>query len=162
MPQLDPAFFASQLFWLLVTFIALFLVAWKVALPRITEVMNTRSDRIDSDLEKAEALKSEAEGVLAAYEASLAKATSEAQEIHRKQAHALAEERTRKQDELSDRLSAKAREAEEQILTEKQRAVENMRDATREVVRSAAARLIGVEIADRDADNAIRAAIEER
>ena len=66
MPQLDPSTFATQLFWLFLTFTALFLIAWKVALPRMTEVLNTRQERIEGDLEKAETLKAEAEEVLAA------------------------------------------------------------------------------------------------
>ena len=45
MPQLDPSLFPTQLFWLFVTFLALFLIAWKVALPRITEVLDAQPSR---------------------------------------------------------------------------------------------------------------------
>ena len=162
MPQLDPSHFATQLFWLFVTFLALFLIAWKVALPRITEVLDARRARIDGDLEKARGLKDEAEEVLAAYEKTLADASLQAQDIHRQLVHALTEERTRRQEELSRRLSAQARDAESRISSEKQRAVENIRDAALGVVQSAASRLIGVEVAEGDADRAIRAAMEER
>lgn len=162
MPQLDPANFASQLFWLFATFALLFLVAWKVALPRITEVLNARQERVDGDLEKAEALKMEAEDVLAAYEKSLADARSKAQEAHRKATEALAEERTRQQEALARTLSERASEAEERISAEKAQAVENIREATLDVVRSAAERLIGVRVADQEADSAIQAAIRER
>ena len=162
MPQLDPSHFATQLFWLFVTFLALFLIAWKVALPRITEVLDARRARIDGDLEKARGLKDEAEEVLAAYEKTLADASLQAQDIHRQLVHALTEERTRRQEELSRRLSAQARDAESRISSEKQRAVENIRDAALGVVQSAASRLIGIEVAEGDADRAIRAAMEER
>lgn len=162
MPQLDPSHFATQLFWLFVTFLALFLIAWKVALPRITEVLDARRARIDGDLEKARALKDEAEEVLAAYEKTLADASLQAQDIHRQLVHTLTEERTRRQEDLSRRLSAQARDAESRISGEKQRAVENIRDAALGVVQSAASRLIGVEVAEGDADRAIRAAMEER
>ena len=83
MPQLDPSLFATQLFWLFVTFLVLFLIAWKAALPRIADVLNARQNRIDGDLEKAQALKTEAEEVLATYERSLAGAATQAQDIHR-------------------------------------------------------------------------------
>lgn len=162
MPQLDPAHFPSQLFWLLVTFVALFLIAWKVALPRIAEVLNARQNRIDSDLERAQALKSEAEEVLAAYQKALADASAEAQDIHRQVVNALATERTRRQEELTRRLSGQTREAESRIAGEKQRAVENIRTATLDVVQSAAARLIGVSVPEADADKAIRSALEDR
>jgi len=162
MPQLDPTLFPTQIFWLIVTFLALFLVAWKVALPRITEVLDARQTRIDGDLEKAQTLKSEAEEVLAAYENTLATATAEAQGIHRQMLQSLTDERTRRQDELSQKLSAQTREAESRIAGEKQRAVENIRDAALDVVQSAANRLIGVDVAEADAERAIRAALEER
>lgn len=162
MPQLDPSLFATQLFWLFITFTALFLIAWKVALPRVADVLSARQDRIDADLQKAQALKSEAEAVLAAYERGLAQAVAEAQDIHRQLAQTLAAERTKRQEQLSRRLSAQTREAEGRISGEKRRAVENIREASRDVVQSAAARLIGVEVAEADADRAIRSALEDR
>ena len=106
MPQLDPSLFATQLFWLFVSFMVLFLIAWKAAVPRIADVLNARQNRIDGDLERAQALKSEAEDVLAAYERALADASAEAQEIHRQLAQSLAVERTKRQEELSRKLSA--------------------------------------------------------
>lgn len=162
MPQLDPSLFATQLFWLFVTFLALFLIAWKVALPRITEVLDARQTRIDGDLDKARALKEEAETVMASYEKTLADASVQAQDIHRQVVQALANERTKRQEELSRKLSEQAHEAESRIAGEKQRAVENIRDAALDVVQSAASRLIGVEVAEGDADRALRAAMEER
>ena len=161
MPQLDPSGFSTQLFWLFVTFMTLFLIAWKVALPRMTEVLNARQERIDGDLEKAETVKQEADEVLAAYEKVLADATSQAQEIHREAVHDLAEERTRRQEELSRRLSQQAGEAEARIDDEKQRAAEGIREAALEVVQDAAKRLIGTDIAAQDADRAVGAALEE-
>jgi F-type H+-transporting ATPase subunit b len=162
MPQLDPSHFPTQLFWLFVTFAALFLISWKVALPRIAEVLNMRQNRIDSDLERAEALKSDAEEVLAAYKKVLADASAEAQNTHRQIVQELADERTRRQEELSQRLSGQTREAEDRIAGEKQRAVENIRATTLGVVQSAATRLIGVSVAEADADQAIRSTLEER
>lgn len=161
MPQLDPSLFPTQLFWLLVTFVALFMVVWKVALPRIAEVLAQRQTRIDGDLEKAQALKTEAEDVLAAYERTLASAAAQAQDIHRQVVQTLTDERTKRQEELSRRLSAQAREAESRISGEKRRAIENIRDAALDVVQSATNRLIGVDVAEADADRAIRAALED-
>jgi F-type H+-transporting ATPase subunit b len=161
MPQLDPSTFTTQLFWLFVTFMALFMVAWKVALPRITEVRNARQNRID-DLDKAEGLKSEAETVIEAYEKALAEAAAEAQALHRQAAQELADERTKRQEELARTLSDRARAAESQIAEEKQHAIDNIRDATLEVVRGATERLIDAEIAESDAEAAIQAVMAER
>src|SRR3546814_19289788 len=67
MPQLDPAFWPTQLFWLAITFIALYLVIWRIALPRIADVLEARQRKLDDDLKKAAALKDEAAAILAEY-----------------------------------------------------------------------------------------------
>lgn len=162
MPQLDPSLFSTQLFWLFVSFLVLFLIAWKTALPRVADVLNARRNRIDGDLERAQALKTEAEEVLSAYEKALADASAEAQGIHRQMAQSLAAERTRRQEELSRKLSAQTRDAETRIAAEKQRAAQNIQEAVLGVVQSASARLIGGDIPESDADRAIRAAMQER
>ena len=82
MPQLDISTYPPQLVWLLITFVALYLVVWKVALPRIVDVRESRQRRIEGDLGKAETLRTEAETVLAALEKSHADAAAEAQGIH--------------------------------------------------------------------------------
>ncbi|MDH3700806.1 MAG: F0F1 ATP synthase subunit B' [Alphaproteobacteria bacterium] len=161
MPQLDPSTFGTQLFWLFVAFTVLFLIVWKVALPRITDVREVRQNRIDDDLDKASGMKAEAESVLDAYEQALAAATNEAQELQRQAAAELAAERTRLQEDLAQTLSERAREAEDRINAERQRAVENLRDATLGVVQDAAERLIGSPISESDADEAIRTALQE-
>ena len=64
MPQLDISTYPPQLVWLLITFVALYLVVWKVALPRIVDVRESRQRRIEDDLGKAETLRTEAETCL--------------------------------------------------------------------------------------------------
>src|SRR3546814_11518836 len=80
MPQLDPAFWPTQLFWLAITFIALYLVIWRIALPRIADVLEARQRKLDDDLKKAAALKDAAAAILAAYETMRATATASAHE----------------------------------------------------------------------------------
>lgn len=161
MPQFDPSTFSTQLFWLFVTFTVLLIVTWRTALPRITEVRNTRRNRVDGDLEKAEKLKSEAESVLAAYEQALAGATAEALSIHREIGQELTEDRMRRQEELGRKLLQQTREAESRIAEEKTRAVDNIRDVTREVVQSATERLVGTQVSEQEAETAIGAVLAE-
>ena len=162
MPQFDPSTFSTQLFWLFITFSVLLIVAWKAALPRITEVRNARQNRVDGDIEKAESLKSEAESVLAAYEKALAEATAEAQSIHRQAAQELTEERTRRQEALARKLSQQTRDAEARISEEKTRAVENIRDVTLEVVQNATQRLVGAQVSEQEAETAIHSILTGR
>lgn len=72
MPQLDPSSFSSQLFWLAIFFITLYLVLSRALLPRVKTVLAHRANTISTDLDGAETSKSKAEEVRGAYEKSLA------------------------------------------------------------------------------------------
>ena len=63
MPQLDPEFFVSQLFWLVVTFSFLLLFLWRVSLPRIGSVLEKRENKINNDIATAKQLQIEAEKI---------------------------------------------------------------------------------------------------
>jgi len=62
-PQLNPEFFVSQLFWLVVTFSFLFFFLWKVSLPRISSVLEKRENKINNDIKTAKQLQIEAEKI---------------------------------------------------------------------------------------------------
>ena len=156
MPQLDPSTYPTQLFWLLVTFAALYLVLWLVVLPRIGEVRTTRQTKIGSDLDRAEELKREAESVRAAYEKTLADAAAEAQSVHRQTALALAEERQAKQGVLAAELSGEATQAERRIVSEKQAAIQQLGEVAAGLVQASVERLIGAKVDAADADAAVK------
>src|SRR5260221_4583747 len=71
MPQLDVSTFPSQIFWLAVFFVVLYLLMARLALPKIEKIIEERRNRVDTDLDKAGQMKTEAEAVIAAYEKAL-------------------------------------------------------------------------------------------
>src|SRR5512134_2975918 len=109
MPQLDPTYFPPQLIWLAITFIGLYLVMARVALPRIGEVLETRAERIRSDLDHAGKHKAKADEVMAAYERALAEARAKAQAQAREQAAALAATASERQAKVATDLAARAK-----------------------------------------------------
>ena len=66
MPQLNPEFFVSQLFWLAVFFTFLFVFLWRVSLPRIASVLEKRQNKIDENLSSAKELQEQAMEIEAA------------------------------------------------------------------------------------------------
>lgn len=74
LPQFDPSSFPSQIFWLAVVFIMLYIFFSRKTLPEISKVIDTRKEHIQNDLNGAQELKDEAERVKAAYEEALADA----------------------------------------------------------------------------------------
>ncbi len=71
MPQLDPTVFAPQLVWLAITFIALYVILSKFALPKIGGIIAERKSRIDDLAQAAAKLRDDAEKALEAYEVRL-------------------------------------------------------------------------------------------
>ena len=63
MPQLNPEFFISQLFWLTLTFTFLFIFLWRISLPRISSVLEKRESKINNDITEAKRLQAEAEEI---------------------------------------------------------------------------------------------------
>ena len=81
MPQLNPEFWISQIFWLIVIFAALYLMVWKVFLPKITTSIENRKSRIVNDLDEAQKLKENAEKKLNEYNEIIEESKKEAIKI---------------------------------------------------------------------------------
>jgi len=81
MPQLDFTTFPNQIFWLVITLIAIYLILTRIAMPRIESVLSERAGTITNDIAAAEELKSKAQEAEAAYEQALADARVEANRI---------------------------------------------------------------------------------
>jgi F-type H+-transporting ATPase subunit b len=158
MPQFDATTFPSQLIWLAITFVLLYLVLSRVALPRIASVLEERQKRIGGDLEKAEELKAEAEQVLAEHEAAMAETRAGAQDLIRAAKEEMATESARRSDELAARIAATAAEAEGRIDAARKAALANIHDIAVEVAQDAAKRLIDSDIDRAEAEAAVDAA----
>ena len=81
MPQLDPTWFASQLFWLFVTFSVLYLLLSQSVLPPLQKIISSRKAVIDNDLIVAQELKLKAEQAKQSYEETLVKSRATAQAL---------------------------------------------------------------------------------
>lgn len=113
MPQLDPTSFASQLFWLTVSFILLYLVISKSALPRVHEVLEKRHGRLQFDLSQAEEMTREAEAARLAFERKQSESRARSSEMiaaaQKESDQQLAAEQTRLDTELAKKLSDAAK-----------------------------------------------------
>lgn len=162
LPQLNPDSFASQVFWWVLTFGLLFWLMSKVALPRVAEVLEARQEKISNDLEKASALKAEAEGVMQAYEKALSDARANAQKEIAASVAASDAEAARRNTELGTSLSAKTRDAEARIQTAKQEALSNLSSVAAEAALAATERLSGAVLSADAANAAVEAVLKER
>ena len=159
-PPFDASTFASQLLWFALTFVVLYVVMSRVALPQIGSIIDKRKARIDGDLREAERLKGETDKAITAYETALAEA--------RKNAHAIAEEtRTSiradidaKRKAVEEDLSKKVTEAEARIGKNKQDALGRVSEIAADTAAALVSRLIG-EASPADVQAAVAQAVKE-
>lgn len=162
MPQLDPSVFAPQLIWLLISFVALYLIMIKVALPKVSETLENRRNQIDHDLEKAKTLNEEARAVLEDYEQSLAQARAESQKAFKEANDALAKEAAQRHAALGETLARQTKEAEQRIGQAKEQALDQLRSVAADVAQTATRKLVAVEANEAEVQAAVDAAMKER
>ena len=121
MPQLNLHDFAPQVVWLVITFVVLYLVMSKLAIPTISDTLEKRQGKIQSDLDAAEKASEDTRALVAAYEKRLADAREEARRLHREQAEADSAAATARLTELGDTLNARIDEAEKRIAGQRAR-----------------------------------------
>jgi F-type H+-transporting ATPase subunit b len=151
LPQLEPAHFAPQLFWLAVCFAALYLLLSRVALPRVAEVINERRDRIRRDLDEAERLKGETESALAAYEQDLATARAQATALAREKREALAKTVEKERAQVESQVSAKVSAADARITDMKSRALAQVHTIAADTAQAIVEKLLGAHAAGGEA-----------
>jgi len=142
-PPFQAEHFPSQLFWLTITFVLLYVLMAKIALPRIGSIFAERSRLIGDDLKAADRYKEQADSAHAAYEKSLADARTRAQGIAsatREQQVAEAEVTQKKLEaELHERLAA----ADRSIAATRSAAMANVHGIAAETASAIVERLIG-------------------
>jgi F-type H+-transporting ATPase subunit b len=162
MPQFEPTYFASQLFWLYVSFALLFLLLSIFALPKIGGIIEDRRKRIDGDLDRAAQCKTEAEALISAYQKALADARAEAHKIIQAGAAAIAHQAEARQKALSEKLSVEIKAGEARIHEAKDQALTQIRTVSGELVGLTLQKLTGQSADDGQITAAVAASVGGR
>lgn len=146
MPQFDPTWFASQIFWLVIIFAGFYWIMSRKVLPRVSEVIDAREQRIAGDLEQAERLRTEAQAALVAYESAIEGARSEARRVVLDAQERIKRRGAEVEASIARELEAKAREAEARIGAAKTEALSNVREIAVAAAGATVERLVGGEV----------------
>ncbi|HTZ03059.1 MAG TPA: F0F1 ATP synthase subunit B' [Xanthobacteraceae bacterium] len=159
-PPFQTENFPSQLVWLALTFILLYVVMAKVALPRVGSILEARAKRLSDDLAAANRFKEQSDAAHAAYEKSLSDARTRAQGI----ANSTREQHMREAEELHKRLEAEMHErlaaAERSIAQTRGAAMSNVGTIAADAASAIVERLIGQAPAKDDVAAAVGQAIK--
>ena len=142
-PPFDPAHFASNLFWLAITFAALYWLMSKVALPRLGSILEERAETIGRDLDQATEMQAKAEDMAQAYEKALAEARKNAQGIAQTAREAGAKASDAQRHATEAELAAKLAQAEATIAKTKTEAMGNVRGLGSDIAVAIVAKLTG-------------------
>ena len=143
LPQLNPHDFAPQIIWLVISFGVLYVLLAKVALPQVGGVIEDRRQRIQSDLDEAQRLKSETEKALADYEASIASARSRAGGIAKDMRDKLATETEAERGKVDKLVAGRLGDAERRIGDMKTKAMSEVGQIASDTAEAIVAQLTG-------------------
>ena len=170
LPQLDIETYASKIFWLIVTFLVLYFLVAKIAMPRIAEVLEGRQERIEDDLDKAETLKKEAYLVRVEYEKALSSAREEAHEATRRAQEEIAKHGAEVEALANQKVANMLKDAEDRIdaaRTEASSKKETVTDTleqnvARDIIGDTIKKLVGIDVSAEDVNEAISLTLKGR
>ena len=160
-PPFQKETFASQLAWLAITFVILYVMVAKLALPRVGSIIDARKGRIEGDLADANRFKSESEAAMAAYEKALGEARNRAQALANETRDRLNAEAEKNRKAVEERLNARLADAEKAIAATKTAAMANVRGIAIDTAAAIVARLTGAAPAEAATASAVDAVLKK-
>ena len=146
MPQLDPKFWTAQIFWLVIIFSSLYLIIWKIFLPRITYSIENRKSRIVNDLDEAQKLKEKAEKKLREYNEIIERSKNDAKKIIEDSKKKLNEDIETKKQKFNDEIEKELKAAEEEIKNLKKSSTSSINNIAAETSAEIIKQIINIEV----------------
>jgi F-type H+-transporting ATPase subunit b len=154
-PQLDPEFFVSQLFWLVVTFSFLFIFLWKVSLPRIGSVLEKRENKINNDIETAKQLQIEAEKIQDQIEQKLHDSKEQNISLIKNSTVNLQNKASEELLKLDNELNKKIEKSAKVIENNKKKSLKQIHEQIHEITKLTLSKLSSVQINDQEIEESV-------
>ena len=156
MPQLNPEFFVSQLFWLAVFFSFLLIFLWRVSLPRISLVLEKRQRKIDENLSSAKMLQEQAQEIESNINNKISKAKQDADEKIKKAISSLQSDVSTKLSTLDEELEIKISNSEKEILRSKESQMKNIDNEIASITKITVSKITNLNISESEIEQAIK------
>ncbi len=157
MPQLDPKYWASQAFWLILVFIILYISISKFYLPKIKDNLDNRENKIKEDLENASKFKEQSEAKFKEYEVILKNARKEISKIHFDSKTILDKDIRTKKEEMEKEIEKEILKAQKQIIDQKKNSIISIQNISKEIASNIIENISG----DKLNESSIKATVEE-
>ena len=146
MPQLNPEFWISQIFWLTLTFGILYVVLSKLILPKISSNLELRKSQIQENIEAAEKQRESSESKLKEYDDVIQKSKLEAKNIFKDAKEKVLKDISSKKEILDKQIDEEISNAEKEIETLKKGAAEKINKIAIDTSSDLVKKLIGAEV----------------
>ena len=146
MPQLNPEFWVSQIFWLTLTFGILYVVLSKIILPKISVNLESRKSEIQENIEAAENQRHKSESKLLEYNKILSKSKLEAKNIFKDAREKAMQDINSKKEVLNNQIDDEIKKAEQEIVLLKKTAPEKINKIAIDTSSELVQKLIGADI----------------
>ena len=146
MPQLNPEFWISQIFWLTLTFGILYVVLSKLILPKISANLELRKSQIQENIEAAEKQRKSSESKLKEYDDIILKSKLEAKNIFKDAREKVLKNINSKRETLEKQIDEEIKKAEHEINVLKKSAPEKINKIAIETSSELVKKLIGAEV----------------
>ena len=146
MPQLNPEFWASQIFWLILIFSSLYIIMWKIFLPKITDSIENRKSRIINDLNETQKLKENAEKKLREYNKIIEDTKKEAKKIIEDNKKKLENDIKSKKQKFNEEIEKELMSVEKEIKSLKKSSISSINKIAAEVSSEVIKQLVGTSV----------------
>ena len=157
MPQLDPTYWASQAFWLILVFTILYISIAKFYLPKIKNNLDNRENRIKDDLDDANKFNEMSELKIKEYEKILEDAKKEIIKIHIESKNALDKDIQAKKETIEKEIEKEILKAQKEISDLKKNSISDIQKISENI----ASNIIETISGDKLNESSIKAAVED-
>ena len=146
MPQLNPEFWISQIFWLTLVFGSLYVLLAKLILPKISDNLESRKSKIAENIEDAEKKREESDQKLKDYEKIIANSKVEAKNIFNQARDKILRDINKKKENMEKEVNEEIKKAEKEILDLKKKSPEKINKIAIEASADIVKQIIGSEV----------------
>ncbi len=150
MPQLNPEFYISQLFWLILTFTFLFIFLWRISLPRISTVLEKRASKINDDIRLAKQHQAEAEEIQNKIDFQLREARLETSELIKTANFNFQDQTAKELEKIDNTINLKIDETSATITKSKAESLKQINDQIYEITKLTLSKISNIKADDNE------------
>ncbi len=160
LPQLDFGIYPTQIFWTFVLFFVMYIVVGRFALPRVSNVVEDRKDKIEDDVTQAALMEKEANNLKLEYENAIDQVRSQAFALIKEESHKLDNEIIKWTKDLETKINERLKQADKRITKMKNDVLDDLQNLSQDITKDVVSKLTGKTVANDVVDDVVKEVID--